>query len=135
MPKGHQAEDRPTSALRADARRNLRQIITAADELLKEEGVGISMNAIAARAGVGVGTLYRNFPNKGVLLEVMTRQTLEVIYSETEAIARSASPERAFVDASRFLVRALSSRAELFRAGRLERGSMSIGRSQLGAFC
>lgn len=51
--------------LRADAQRNRRKILDAAAELLAEAGVeGLTMDELARRAGVGKGTLYRNFTDK-----------------------------------------------------------------------
>lgn len=55
--------------LRSDAARNLRRVLDAADQLFAEEGVGVSVEEIAARAGVGVGTVYRRFPSKEALIE------------------------------------------------------------------
>ncbi|MEW9551748.1 TetR/AcrR family transcriptional regulator [Nonomuraea sp. NPDC050783] len=54
--------------MRADARRNLGRIVEAAAEVMAERGVEAPMEAIARRAGVGVGTLYRRFPDRHALL-------------------------------------------------------------------
>jgi AcrR family transcriptional regulator len=54
--------------LRSDAARNLRLINDAALEVISEHGTEASMEQIAQRAGVGVGTLYRRFPNKDALV-------------------------------------------------------------------
>src|ERR1700691_4929128 len=56
---------------RADARRNQERLIAAAREVFAELGVGAAMEAIARRAGVGVGTLYRNFPQRSDLVEAV----------------------------------------------------------------
>ncbi|MER5446637.1 TetR/AcrR family transcriptional regulator [Streptomyces sp. NPDC002764] len=53
--------------VRSDARENRARILAAAREALTEDG-GASMNQIAQRAGVGAGTLYRNFPTREALL-------------------------------------------------------------------
>jgi AcrR family transcriptional regulator len=53
---------------RADARRNRETILAAARELFAEHGSTTQMDEIAARAGVGVGTVYRHFPTKEALL-------------------------------------------------------------------
>jgi AcrR family transcriptional regulator len=58
-------EPRP---LRADARRNRERILDAARELFAENGQATQMDDIARRACVGVGTVYRHFPTKDVLL-------------------------------------------------------------------
>ncbi len=53
---------------RADARRNRERILAAAKKVFAEVGTEASMEVVARRAGVGVGTLYRHFPTKGDLL-------------------------------------------------------------------
>ena len=62
------ANERPK---RADARRNQARLIAAAREVFAESGSGASMEAIARHAGVGVGTLYRNFPQRIDLVEAV----------------------------------------------------------------
>ena len=66
-----------TGQLRADARRNRDQILAAARDLLVEEGAGVPMEEIARRAGVGVGTLYRRFPDRLALLRAISLDTVE----------------------------------------------------------
>ena len=54
--------------LRVDARRNLESVLRAAREVFGELGYGAPMEEVARRAGVGVGTVYRRFPSKEVLV-------------------------------------------------------------------
>ncbi|MFG3341338.1 TetR/AcrR family transcriptional regulator [Glycomyces sp. NPDC048151] len=54
--------------LRADAQRNRERIIAGAGELISERGPDVPMEDIAQRAGVGVGTLYRRFPDRHSLI-------------------------------------------------------------------
>ncbi len=61
-------ERRPT---RADARRNFDALIEAGREAFAEHGVDASLEDIARRAGVGIGTLYRNFPTRDALVEAV----------------------------------------------------------------
>ncbi len=68
---------------RADARRNYDKLIAAAREAFTEEGGSASLEEIARRAGVGIGTLYRNFPTRQDLLEA-------VYVEEVEAVCRTA---------------------------------------------
>jgi AcrR family transcriptional regulator len=49
---------------RKDAQRNLERVLSAAHELLAERGADVTMEEVARRAGVGVGTIYRRFPSK-----------------------------------------------------------------------
>lgn len=62
-----------SSVERRDARANKLRIIEAARQVFAEKGLAAEMKEIAERAGVGVGTIYRNFPTKGDLLSEMLR--------------------------------------------------------------
>lgn len=55
-------------ARRADARRNVERLVTAARAALDEEGLGVTTRDVARRAGVGLGTLYRQIPSLDALL-------------------------------------------------------------------
>ena len=68
---------------RADARRNYDKLVAAAREAFTEADRSASLEDIARRAGVGIGTLYRNFPTRADLVEA-------VYVDEVEALARSA---------------------------------------------
>lgn len=57
--------------MRADAQRNRQRITEHAAVLLRASGTGVSMEQIAADAGVGVGTLYRHFPDKAALVDAI----------------------------------------------------------------
>ncbi|MEU7587556.1 helix-turn-helix domain-containing protein [Micromonospora sp. NPDC049230] len=68
---------------RADARRNYDALIVAAREAFAENGAAASLEDVARRAGVGIGTLYRNFPSR--------RHLFEAVYvEEVRALSRSA---------------------------------------------
>src|ERR1051325_5805783 len=69
---------------RADARRNYEKVLAAAREAFAEGGESMALEEIARRAGVGIGTLYRNFPNRQALLEAL-------YVEEVEEMARSAA--------------------------------------------
>jgi AcrR family transcriptional regulator len=69
---------------RADAARNFDKVVAAAREAFGERGASTSLEEIARRAGVGIGTLYRNFPNRQALLEA-------VYVGEVEDVSRSAT--------------------------------------------
>ena len=68
--------------LRADAARNLERVVGAATELFAEQGLEVRVEDIATRAGVGMGTLYRRFPNKDALIaflvDELVTSTLEL---------------------------------------------------------
>jgi AcrR family transcriptional regulator len=64
--------------LRADARRNRERIIEAARELFAGERPNVQMDEVAHRAGVGVGTVYRHFPDKEALMGELVRQRFDL---------------------------------------------------------
>jgi AcrR family transcriptional regulator len=61
----------PEKRLRADAERNRRRILEAAADVFAERGLGVSLDDIAVAAGVGVGTVYRRFPDKDALIDAL----------------------------------------------------------------
>ncbi|AHH97574.1 TetR/AcrR family transcriptional regulator [Kutzneria viridogrisea] len=71
--------------MRADARRNRSAITSAALLLARERGEAVSMEDIARAAGVGVGTLYRHFPDRRALLEDIAVDTLRELLDATRA--------------------------------------------------
>ena len=76
---------------RADARRNYDKVLAAAREAFAEGGESTALEEIARRAGVGIGTLYRNFPNRQALLETLYLE-------EVEGICRMAAEQRESAD-------------------------------------
>jgi AcrR family transcriptional regulator len=72
--------------LRADARRNRERIMFAGRELFASDGPEAQMDEIAARAGVGIGTVYRHFPTKEALLTAMVRDRFQE-FAEIAALA------------------------------------------------
>jgi AcrR family transcriptional regulator len=73
-------------ALRADAERNRVQILEVAEAVFATEGLGVPIDEIARRAGLGVGTLYRHFPTKEALFAAILVQRM----TEATAQARAA---------------------------------------------
>jgi AcrR family transcriptional regulator len=78
------AETLITRPKRADARRNYEKVLAAAREAFAEGGESTALEEIARRAGVGIGTLYRHFPNRQALLEAL-------YVDEVEEVCRSAA--------------------------------------------
>jgi AcrR family transcriptional regulator len=83
---------------RADAERNRARILAAASELFAERGLDASMPELAERAGVGVGTLYRAFPDKDHLLGAVMAERLRWLAVQIEAANDAADPWTAFTD-------------------------------------
>src|SRR3954452_17176057 len=74
--------------LRRDAERNRQRILHAAAAAFAEGGLGVTMDEIARRAGVGVGTVYRRFPDKELLIEALFEQRLdELVELAKDALA------------------------------------------------
>jgi AcrR family transcriptional regulator len=85
--------------LRADARRNRERILEGAREVFAEDGVEAQMDDVAARAGVGVGTVYRHFPTKEALMGELVRQKFRFLAdSAREALGRDGEPFAVFAD-------------------------------------
>jgi AcrR family transcriptional regulator len=110
---------RAARPLRADAQRNIDALLDAAASVFAASGVDAPIREIAARAGVGVGTLYRHFPQRSDLIVAILRremdscaeaaQALSVDYKPGEALARWMQRFVDFVTAKRGLAAALHS--------------------------
>ncbi|BCJ29146.1 TetR/AcrR family transcriptional regulator [Actinocatenispora sera] len=82
--------------MRADARRNREQIIAAARTLFAEVGPDVPMEEIARRAGCGIGTLYRRFPDRASLIHAVGLDNLERIRAAARAaVAEESDPWQA----------------------------------------
>ena len=77
--------------MRADARRNRERLLDAAVELILEIGGEPSRDSLAERAGVGIGTLYRHFPDSQSLLEAVAQHVLERSITAGEACLRGSA--------------------------------------------
>ena len=72
--------------MRKDAARNQQRIVAAARELFAERGLATSLNEIAHHAGVGVGTVYRHFPDREQLIEGLFEERID----QVEAVLQEA---------------------------------------------
>jgi AcrR family transcriptional regulator len=107
----------PTKPLRADAQRNRDTLLAAASELFAQAGTDVPLEAVAARAGVGIATLYRNFPTRDALVEAAYRSEVAQItaaagellaeYPADEALQRWADRYLDYVAAKRGMSDAL----------------------------
>jgi AcrR family transcriptional regulator len=106
---------------RADARRNYDQLVAAAREAFTERDRSASLEDIARRAGVGIGTLYRHFPTRGDLIEAVYLQEVEMLCRSAEEL-HGAEPWEALVGwLGRFVAYMTTKQAlaeELFAADR-----------------
>ena len=77
--------------VRSDARENRERILAAAREAFAEDGA-TSMNQIAQRAGVGAGTLYRNFPTREALVLAVYQDEVERIIGTVPGLLAELPP-------------------------------------------
>ena len=99
MPESAPPSERP---LRRDAERNRQRILQAARVVFAERGLSGSHDDIAHEAGVGVGTVYRRFPEKEQLIDALFEEAIEEIADIARAAANHPDPWEGLVD---FLVR------------------------------
>lgn len=71
-------------AERADARANRLRLLEAAHTVFRERGLDAEMKEIAERAGVGIGTIYRNFPSKDDLIRAIVTEAIASIHATLE---------------------------------------------------
>jgi len=81
--------------MRADGRRNRQRLIEAAKDTFYEQGPQVSLDTIARRAGVGIGTLYRHFPVRDALIEAVCRAELEQLAAAAKDLLETHSPGEA----------------------------------------
>jgi AcrR family transcriptional regulator len=89
--------------LRADARRNRERVLRTAQRLFATEGLGVSLDEIARRAGVGPGTVHRHFPAKEALYLAVATDQFEQLVAEAEVLAASGDPAALFTLLSRMM--------------------------------
>jgi len=77
---------------RADAVRNRERVLAAAKAVFSTGGADASLEAVARRAGVGIGTLYRHFPTREALFEAVYRREVEQLSELAEQLKNEADP-------------------------------------------
>jgi AcrR family transcriptional regulator len=90
--------DRAERPLRRDAERNRRRILEAAAEAFAERGLAVTMDEIAARAEVGVGTVYRRFPDKELLIQALLEDGLVDLVARAQQALEADDPWEALVE-------------------------------------
>lgn len=121
-------ETAPTARgqMRADALRNRDRLLEVAGLAFAEHGVDASLEDIARRAGVGIGTLYRHFPTRQALAEAVYRSRIEALRAEAESLLAGPSPGDALAAWLRSLVAFGSTHrglAEFLKSALREEGS------------
>jgi AcrR family transcriptional regulator len=82
--------------MRADAVRNRARVLAAAETVLTRDGLDAPMRAIARQAGVGVATIYRQYPTKETLYQAILADRMRRLADQAHELAESAEPGEAF---------------------------------------
>ena len=88
----------PEKRLRADASRNREKLIEIAAAAFAAHGGNATLEEIARQAGVGIGTLYRHFPTREHLVEVVYRREVETLCDAAEDLAQNNAPDVALAE-------------------------------------
>jgi AcrR family transcriptional regulator len=145
-PVDHQATGLAQRPKRADARRNYEKLLAAASDAFADLGTAASLEDIARRAGVGIGTLYRHFPTRQALLEAVYIDEVEEMSAKASDLGdlepwdalvtwlrqfvRFAATKRALADE---MLNTMDAEAPVFvscRAAITEAGDMLLQRAQ-----
>jgi len=103
---GHDvAGERP---LRRDAERNRQRILAAAAEVFTERGLDATLDEVARQAGVGVGTVYRRFPDKESLVAELFRDRIDELVTVAEQACAAADPGPALTSYLEFVAATLA---------------------------
>jgi AcrR family transcriptional regulator len=106
-----------TRPMRADAQRNYGRLLSAALAAFTEHGADdTSLEEIARRAGVGIGTLYRHFPTRQALLEAVYRDQVEALRARADELIGSDAPGEALAAWLRALMTFSSTKQSLTSA-------------------
>jgi AcrR family transcriptional regulator len=89
------ADEQQPRAKRVDAQRNLRSLLQAAMDVFAQSGVDAPVRAIAERAGVGVGTVYRHFPQRADLIVAVMKSQIDDCADAAAAFAGECEPGEA----------------------------------------
>ena len=79
LDEGLEVDGEPERPLRKDAERNRRRILAAAGEVFTDRGLEATLDDVARHAGVGVGTVYRRFPDKAALADALFEERIDVL--------------------------------------------------------
>jgi AcrR family transcriptional regulator len=87
----------PGRSLRRDAERNRQRILRAADEVFRERGLDATLDDVAHRAGVGVGTVYRRFSDKETLVAELFQERIDELVAAAEKACEAEDPWTGFL--------------------------------------
>jgi AcrR family transcriptional regulator len=101
---------------RADARRNRDRLLEVARQAFAAEGLSVSLDEIARRAGVGPGTLYRHFPTKEALFEAVVHERLRRLVDAARLLGSADDPAAALLTILRQVVADAAEKTDLIDA-------------------
>lgn len=88
-------DEKRARSLRADAVRNRECILTTARELFARRGISVTLNDLAHEAGVGVGTVYRHFPDKDAVILALVSQKFDTLFTLVQRAGEEPDPREA----------------------------------------
>ena len=100
-------------APRADACRNRDRLLECASAAFARDGIDTSLEGIARDAGVGVGTLYRHFPNRDALVEAVYRHNVDLLCDGADELRATLPPDEALAEWMRRFVGYVASKKGL----------------------
>ena len=95
VPNPKKANGGDARPMRADAQRKMSSLLQAAVEVFQESGVDAPVRAIAERAGVGLGTVYRHFPQRSDLIRAVFQSGLDACADSAKELANRYEPGEA----------------------------------------
>ncbi|MFJ6695873.1 TetR/AcrR family transcriptional regulator [Streptomyces sp. NPDC091272] len=107
---------RAARAMRADARRNYDRLLAEASDAFAAHGTDASLEEVARRAGVGIGTLYRHFPSRHALMSAVFQDAVDELLSRAQELAEAPAPCEALVGWLRAIITHASEYRGLARA-------------------
>ncbi|MDH6291240.1 TetR/AcrR family transcriptional regulator [Rhodococcus opacus] len=90
--------DRRSISTRSDATKNRARIVAIAEKFFTENGLDVPMDTIAKQAGVGPGTLYRHFPNRGALIAALVEDRVGDLQKTHRSLVESPQGPAARLD-------------------------------------
>ena len=126
------AGERP---LRRDAERNRQRILAAAAQVFTERGLDATLDEVARAAGVGVGTVYRRFPDKEALVTALFRERIDNLVTVAEDACAAADPWQAFVSYLEHAAAAMAGDTglrQLMMFGTYDRDQVCYARDRMG---
>ncbi len=119
----------PLRKPRADGQRNRERLMESAKAAFADLGAEVSLDEIARRAGVGIGTLYRHFPTRGAIVEAVYRREVQQLAGSATRLLASLAPGEALHEWMRLFVDYVATKKVIAPA----LGSIGGGASQLYA--